>query len=677
MSVVLDSELRSPKFSVATLIDNVVYHELSSTSMNSADMDPLSLEGLFISLISTLKLQLINSRNNLDKLKTTSMYQLNNLKTLLNDNASWEVFTMNNLDTRINLVVAKVIHMGHQLESRTSPRDSLYRAKLAAEELQRLRSNKLEDSVFLDIDQGCSVSKILLIATEPASNDKSTLNNNKYSQIGVIVQKSVENVQVKLLQRFEEQMAEENTSEMRRAIKQMDQNNRHKAITELENKYLDNIRMEKDWTKLFSSIPDTFSRFLKIVFNTMGGGSSLVSSSLEIQVVEHFLDRLISIHIQPSVKSYLDSKQTSDNDNNNPFVVRFSKIYSSCIKLANQINATIRIIDFRSKIGKIFDDYLKRYKTEEIKYMKSQIINDAPQQASSSMTTNICDLCAVWIDECKKCLKRISDVNEEDSMAIGILNLLLESIVYKLVISKVPNWDSIADFNNVIQMLERYLNSDQINHQIKEYSHFMEKKAKLIDRIENQINEEICKLIDTLMIRIKNVLSEQRKSGFKITELDETAIMMESTTDASSVCSRVCELIKDEWNLCKKTLDGENLRLTGQEIGMCFHQVLCKHIYRFEYSLAGGLLMLQDVSEYKRLVGETVAARSLLVRHLFSALQALVNLVVVVPENLDELMNKQQLSKGLSDKLIGSFVSLRVDQKAKRPDWIHRVVNLL
>ena len=72
--------------------------------------------------------------------------------------------------------------------------------------------------------------------------------------------------------------------------------------------------------------------------------------------------------------------------------------------------------------------------------------------------------------------------------------------------------------------------------------------------------------------------------------------------------------------------------------------------------------MLQDISEYKKC---SKKFRSSTVEQLFSILHALVNLLVVVPDNLRQVVTEGHLAS-LTRDIIESFVQLRTDYKSAR-----------
>jgi len=76
------------------------------------------------------------------------------------------------------------------------------------------------------------------------------------------------------------------------------------------------------------------------------------------------------------------------------------------------------------------------------------------------------------------------------------------------------------------------------------------------------------------------------------------------------------------------------------EFGLRFHRIIIDHVFKFEYNIPGGLKMLQDISEYKKC---SKKFRSPTVEQLFSILHALVNLLVVVPDNLRQVITEGHL----------------------------------
>lgn len=121
-------------------------------------------------------------------------------------------------------------------------------------------------------------------------------------------------------------------------------------------------------------------------------------------------------------------------------------------------------------------------------------------------------------------------------------------------------------------------------------------------------------------------------------------------------------MIEEQISRIEQNLDGKNLIDVLNEFGLRFHRLITDHVFKFEYNISGGLIMLQDISEYKKC---SKKFRSSTVEQLFSILHALVNLLVVVPENLRQVINEGHLAS-LTRDIIESFVQLRTDYKSAR-----------
>ncbi len=75
------------------------------------------------------------------------------------------------------------------------------------------------------------------------------------------------------------------------------------------------------------------------------------------------------------------------------------------------------------------------------------------------------------------------------------------------------------------------------------------------------------------------------------------------------------------------------------EYNISGRSTICNNSSLFQFNL-GGLMMLQDISEYKKC---SKKFRSSTVEQLFSILHALVNLLVVVPDNLRQVITEGHL----------------------------------
>lgn len=84
----------------------------------------------------------------------------------------------------------------------------------------------------------------------------------------------------------------------------------------------------------------------------------------------------------------------------------------------------------------------------------------------------------------------------------------------------------------------------------------------------------------------------------------------------------------------KKCLDGENQRNVLHEFGIRLHRIIYDHLQTMQFNTAGAMCAICDVNEYRKCIREL---EDPLVTQLFDILHALCNLLLVKPQNLQEV----------------------------------------
>lgn len=84
----------------------------------------------------------------------------------------------------------------------------------------------------------------------------------------------------------------------------------------------------------------------------------------------------------------------------------------------------------------------------------------------------------------------------------------------------------------------------------------------------------------------------------------------------------------------KKCVDGENLQNVLTEFGTRLHRIIYDHLQTMQFNTAGAMCAICDVNEYRKCIREL---ESPLVTQLFDILHALCNLLLVKPQNLQEV----------------------------------------
>ncbi|KAI6214496.1 hypothetical protein M3Y94_00275400 [Aphelenchoides besseyi] len=183
------------------------------------------------------------------------------------------------------------------------------------------------------------------------------------------------------------------------------------------------------------------------------------------------------------------------------------------------------------------------------------------------------------------------------------------------------------------------------------------KRDGTLRNVENQINLGLERQINAFVGYVRYLLNtEQKKSDFKPEDESRGIITM------STACSSVVRYVTRMHDRIRDNIDGGNLKAVLTEFGLRFYNVIINHIKNYNYNIAGTMLLVCDVNEYRKCVADWGIAE---VRRNFEALHALVNLMVVVPENLSETAAAPALSI-VDQSLISTFVSLRHDARTAK-----------
>lgn len=130
-------------------------------------------------------------------------------------------------------------------------------------------------------------------------------------------------------------------------------------------------------------------------------------------------------------------------------------------------------------------------------------------------------------------------------------------------------------------------------------------------------------------------------------------------TECTQTCSKVIHIVKTQIDVVNECLDGKNVANVLKDFGIKYHKCIYDHVLRFEYNEFGAMALVRDLNEYRQ---SAKSFKSILVESLFTTLYSLANVLVVAPENLQEICSGENLAS-LNKDIIESFVKLRADNK--------------
>lgn len=165
------------------------------------------------------------------------------------------------------------------------------------------------------------------------------------------------------------------------------------------------------------------------------------------------------------------------------------------------------------------------------------------------------------------------------------------------------------------------------------YADCTRKKKTSLEQIETKLDQGLDRSINAIVGWIKLYLqTEQKKTDFK----PETDV----DTLNTPACLVVSQYFSDMIKHIRYSLDGKSLDSVLTELGIRFHRIIYEHLLQFQFNSAGAMCCICDVNEYRKCVKDLNVN---IVTSLFDTLHALCNLLLVKPENLNQVCSGDQL----------------------------------
>lgn len=187
----------------------------------------------------------------------------------------------------------------------------------------------------------------------------------------------------------------------------------------------------------------------------------------------------------------------------------------------------------------------------------------------------------------------------------------------------------------------------------------IQKKTAILEQIENKLDAGLDRAISAIVGWVKlHLQTEQKKTDFKPEgDID---------TLASSACTAVVSYLNTIMENVHATLEDDNLETVILELATRLHRVIYEHLQNYQFNSAGAMIAICDVREYRSAAcgrGNRTAPHP--APALFDALHALCNLLLVKPENLQQVCEGETLAE-LDRSILLNFIQLRTDYKSQK-----------
>uniref|UniRef100_A0A069DWN9 Exocyst complex component 5 n=1 Tax=Panstrongylus megistus TaxID=65343 RepID=A0A069DWN9_9HEMI len=607
------------------------------------------------------------------------------------------------LDERINFVAAKVIHLGDHLENINIPRSrSVEAQKLMTYFSEFLSPGPVLTDIFTNKEEVFEAAEIIqklhMIAQElPAA---------KFEDARKKISTKYDEIERTLIEEFVKAHRLNDVAKMKEIASILSQ---FKSYSQCIDAFIEESQ------QVTFGVKDIFKEVLPLTKRNFTLMREVFSSPE--QVMAKFVLNLYYLKLQKHIVSSLSCKSDT-----NKYLENLMDLYTRTVQLSNELSCFKMGTDdtYLSKLTHtIFQKYLDSYISTEVQCLKEkcaellQMFYDSKDHQKKQLQTggfqdlrrdikaairtraNISiaptedyggetflseELVINILHEAKVAFKRcvaLSRPTELSNNAIQLLEVIVNAILVehidyavelamqiipipetKTQMQKVYFFDVVKQSNFIVHLLEKHYSEYVLPLVISTPKHgeYLLKKKFQLNQLEIKLDNGIDRAINAIVGWVKIYLQfEQKKTDFKPdTDLD---------TLSSNACLTVVQYMSDNIKHIRESLDGTNRELVMTELGCRFHRVIYEHLQQFQYNSTGAMCVICDVNEYRKCAKEL---SSPLVNTLFDTLHALCNLLLVKPENLNQVCNGDHLGVLEDKSILYNFIQLRSDYKNQK-----------
>eukprot|EP00753_Platysulcus_tardus_P002309 PLAT11642.15.p1 GENE.PLAT11642.15~~PLAT11642.15.p1 ORF type:complete len:473 (+),score=233.02 PLAT11642.15:103-1419(+) len=182
----------------------------------------------------------------------------------------------------------------------------------------------------------------------------------------------------------------------------------------------------------------------------------------------------------------------------------------------------------------------------------------------------------------------------------------------------------------------------------------MNNKLRLDSSVEKQVVAALGSFVQAVLAGVEALLAEtQKKADYR--PRDDSG-----GGDCTRACREVTALLSAVLEAVNAAMHGDNRDSLLAVLGVRLQRCLLAHLKKFKVNISGGLVLIRDVEEYRLLIsrfGSAAADRA------FETLRFLVNVFMVAPEHLPQLMEPASMPEGVDVLMVKEFIRRRDDFK--------------
>nr|XP_023030240.1 exocyst complex component 5 isoform X1 [Leptinotarsa decemlineata] len=693
-------------FNAEEFVERLAWRTIAETKNDGEEeeFNPNLLHESFVQAIKDLTLLQDRQQKKCEKLEMAvredeAMF-FQEIYNLLEQNKQ-AIDTFQELDGKINHVATKVLHLGDQLDSVNGPRLRVVDAQRLMTHLNEfLTTGPPSSAIFTDpylIDEAADmIQKLYMISQDLPS---------KFDSVKRKIERKYCDIEKSLIEEFVNAMANEDLDRMKEIASVLSQ---FKGYSQCIDAYIDQSQVGCLSTKDVFGHLLTLCKYNNDIIRRVFNNPEQVMAKFVLNIYQLKIVEYIDQRLGPNLGSY-------------NYLQTLFELYSKTNQLSSNLS-TFNLGNDKNYLTKlttnIFNKYVNEYITIELKCLKERcsanlqkyyeskhhqkkqiqsggfqdLRRDLQAVIGTRANINIAqienyggetflseEVAIMILQDTKQAFQRcqlLSKPKEKESNATQILDRLINSLLIEHVdyavelgLQAVPVvegaksppvlyfFNVVHQSNNITHLMEKQF-TDLVVPLVEntpKYNDCIQKKKFVLEDIERKINTGLDRCLNAVATWAKLYLqTEQKKSDFK-PETDDF------DTVASSACKTVLNYVKRIIKEIKASLDGNNVTAVLQELGIRLHRVVYEHMLQFQYNTAGAMVAICDLNEYR----SSTKTLGPLVTELFDTLHSLCNLLLVKPENLQQVCSEDTLAK-LERPILHNFIQLRSDFKVQK-----------
>jgi hypothetical protein len=258
-----------------------------------------------------------------------------------------------------------------------------------------------------------------------------------------------------------------------------------------------------------------------------------------------------------------------------------------------------------------------------------------------------------------------------DYLGHQYIRSVLESTLYALIArtvkpKKLQFFEVTQQVNQIVILIQRHFHVEImpfVSQSTSILAECQEKKTSLFSLLEEKISDGLEQCLIIIISHFERQLgSDQGRNDFRLDDDD-----IDSINKPTSACVNAINYVTAQVKDIRANLDGKNMNVVLEELGMRLQRVLLEHFKKFVITQGmGGMKLKRDMQEYRQCAQTYFPFRPVLAA--FEMLNDIASIHLISPSQIRHLIEESSLSRMPRSQVL-EYIKLRSDYKSS---WVNQ-----